>query len=209
MLASSSGFRREGAVGPREPVSPPAVREEVPGPRVLRQRDHLVAGRATHPVRETRRPARGGRPHLEGMARSVRAVDQAARLRPRRDAHLGAAVRGASTPSLRAPLQPPPATPRPQVGHAAGTAPAGADRRRGGRRRVSAGRARRSTARILPGRGIKSRFVHPSRGSPRPHVPWDDSPQLFRPAAPLVEKILRGTEPSISPLSNPPHSSSS
>ena len=88
-------LRGEGAVSPREPVSPPAVLEGVPGPRVFRQGDHRVAGRAAHPVRETRRPTRGGGPHPEGVTGSVRAVDKVAWLRPRRDAHLGAAIRAA------------------------------------------------------------------------------------------------------------------
>jgi len=96
-------LRGEGAVGPREPVSPPAVLEGVPGPRVFREGDDRVAGRAAQPVREACRPARGSGPHPEGMARSVRAIDQVAWPRGWRQGHRGAAVRAAQLTHGRRP----------------------------------------------------------------------------------------------------------
>jgi hypothetical protein len=118
-----------------------------------------TATRCTHMV-ASHVPERGrhGAPHAGAGTTSQRLCQtldpDGADGMPRLAAYPESDASGACAPSLRSPLQPPATTPRARVGHAVEPAPAGADCLRGNWRRVSAGSARWSAARIPPGRGI-------------------------------------------------------
>ena len=86
-------LRRERAVFEREPVASPAALDGVAGLRLRRQRDHAITVRTTDPMRNDCQPVTALHPHPEGVARSMRAVDDVARSRAGRQRDFLSAVR--------------------------------------------------------------------------------------------------------------------